>query len=81
MPTETILSTNHLLDIFSNGKDGQAIVRQTCRGGRVRTGKISVLPGEQLQLENQAWDHNKKHKKGLKPKAKGLDEKFTIPRE
>ncbi len=81
MPTEKILSTNHLLDIFSNGKDGQAIVIQTGRGGFVRTRTVKVSSIEKLDLETEAWEHNKKHKKGLKPKAKGLSEEFTIPRE
>lgn len=81
MPVEIDLPKNHLIDVRSTGKKGQALVIQTGRGGAVRTKKISVLPGEQLVLETEAWEHNKKHQKGPKPTTKGLPENFTIPRE
>lgn len=80
MPVEIYLPENHLITVRSTGKKGQALVIQTGQGGSIRKGKISVLPGEQLALETEAWEHNKKHQKGLKPKSKGLPEKFTIPR-
>lgn len=81
MPVEIDLPENHLINVRSTRKKGQALVIQTGRGGAVRTGRIAVLPGEQLLLETNAWEHNKEHQGGKKPTSKGLPEKFTIPRK